>query len=168
MNAPTKEIPKADAEYHLELLLSIADDLFQRHAYFTLWRIRWWSYQGFTGDYFHWPYAGELIKISFIEELNWIMQEPGHEMFAEAYAPHLRQACKPAVEELSCAEEEVMSFAVCQEQDRDLALFEITDLIKQRLFSTIIDVMRGSDMDGLHATWTGYGLAFETTDGEEN
>ena len=168
MNTIKLAISQEDAEYHLDLLLDIAEDLFQRYAYLTLWRIRRWDYEGFSGDYFHWPYAGSLHDISFIEELVWVLHETGHEIYEDAYASHLSQACRPVVKLLSDAEESVLMAVVCQDADREVTVSEITSMIESRLLTTIMGIARGSDMQGIRETWTFYGLAYEMPEDEED
>lgn len=161
MRGDEKAIPQEDAEYHLEMLSTLAEDVFLRYAYLTLWRIRGWGYEGFTGDYFLWPYAGELSEISFIEELVWVLHETGHEKFVDAYESHLRQACRPVFELLSNAEKEVLIFAVSNDLEREISFFQKRELVEERLLKTIMGIVRYSDMQGIRESWASYFLAVE-------
>jgi len=169
MTGDTNPIAQGDAEYHLELLLDMAEDLFQRYAYLALWRIRRWDYEGFTDDYFHWPYAIELRDVSFLEELVWVLNEAGHEKFVDAYESHLRQACRPVVLMLSEPEEAILTVAVFNDlrDDVSVSATQIQTMIEERLLKTIMKIAYDSDMEGIRENWTSYQLAFNTPEEED-
>lgn len=164
----TKRIPTIEeSESHLELLLRIADDLLDRYAFFTLWRIRGWGSQGFSGDYFSWPYVGSVEDASFVEELAWVLKEPGCGQFEYSYASHLRQACRQTVKLLSAPESDVIKTMICWKMDRAVEDFEEDELIEQRLVARIMTIARDFDIVGIRETWDAYGLAHEAFDGED-
>jgi hypothetical protein len=159
LNISSNQFTSEDAEHFFDVIGAMADELLDRYAHIVLWHLRLLDFQGLTGDYYRWPYAGDPSKFSFLDEAVWVYHQKGFEQFEMAFDAVINQVTQKVAKTMTDVEMDLLNASVVDQSELTYPdqLRRVIQAINRKTASYLSD----RDREGIEAGWSEYRLPFE-------
>ncbi|SFQ13250.1 hypothetical protein [Tranquillimonas alkanivorans] len=146
-------VEDTEAVSHLrQVIQDFADEIIFAHAVEILKVFTRRPFLNITGDYFHWPYAGEKSRFSFSDEIFWVMKhEHVPELAIWGYQSEINAEAHRLVRRLSDAEERFLIEACWPEDIRSQTHPQMIDTIVAAIQRKVFAVVRDHDAEILES-----------------
>lgn len=145
-------------EYYEDLIQRLARETITSYALRAYAEIIHASSTEITGDYFAWPFVGNMQDASLCDEMTFIFKEAGSDQFEYAYASYLHQFAEKVTEQISDAEQDLLWEAALLESKQSMTTTEMQDWIITEVIQEIVEIAKHGSTETIIETLSSNGI----------
>lgn len=155
------ETLRDENDYLRHIIRNAAVEFMDNYVLRVLYKLHQQPYIGVSGDYYHWPYAGEISEISLLEEMIWVRQQSGGESFGSAFSGSVKSEAERLIEKISESELDVSFAFICSilRPDDLFTSNREREYVGQELRNQVAHAIANYDMTTIQEAWIESGIA---------